>query len=1265
MVKLRGPLHRWVLIFMFMGLVAAPLAALWSTQSGAAPVYAAVAPDQSCSGDSHVVVKPASGIDDVMLNAEYGTITIRKFYGTDIYVLEAPSLRGAKKIVRNMLATDWVIWAESGQFNENELLPNTIAAAELDQFSQAALDQFSAAALDQFSAAALDQFSAAALDQFSQAMLDQFTAAALDQFSAAALDQFSSAVLDQFSAAILDQFSAAILDQFGQAALDQFTTAILDQFSAAALDQFSTAILDQFSAAALDQFNVAILDQFSAASLDQFSTAMLDQFSTAIMDQFNQAALDQFSVAALDQFSMAVADQFSTAIMDQFSAAIMDQFSAAILDQFSAVILDQFSMAMLDQFTVANLDQFSMSALDQFSTAIMDQFSIAVMDQFSVASLDQFSTAALDQFSTSALDQFSQAILDQFMQSILDQFDAAYFKAILIEVLDNVYGAIARDQEAISAINVPLASAYATGAGITVAVIDSGIRDHWFLKNRIAEGGWDFVDGDNDPTDEITAYDKDGDGVYGPGWSHGTHVAGIISLVAPDAKILPIRVTDGDSGAWSFIVAEAIEYAVDSGVDIINLSLGLPCRSNDLKWAMNYAEENGVVVIGSAGNDANEKLHYPAGYSNGVAVAATDNEGVLAPFSNYHENVKISAPGVNIYSAYGEGQFAWWSGTSQATPMVAGEAALLLQSDATLTPDEIRNLIKQSGKDVKAKNAGKELTMGGGLADTFAALNLIGGHLVADTSVFTSADSIDSPDLLTNTAEETDEIGEAWWDTNWQARTKITFDQWAPGENLVDFPVLVSLSSASVDFAKIMSGGADMRFIDDDGVTALPYEIEDWDDVAETANVWVKVPQIDAGSTSDHIWMYYNNASAADNQNSAGVWTNGYSAVWHLDETSGNTISDSTSNGNDGTKRSMTEPSPVTTGMIGGAQHFDGLDDFVTNNTLVSTQSLTMEAWVSPDALSGGWNTVIEVGDDQPWFGILGSSKIAIYRGSAGIESIAKVTLSTFNHIVVTHDGSTVRMWINGVEDTPPGSLANSNTATGFGVGYNGSDGVFDGIIDEARISDTVRSDDWVVAQYRSMSLTFNTFGNEEVVIESSLIADTTGIVGPTVDTITTNNEVAAAAEAAAADATAAVIEATDEAATAEADADAKAAAAAESEVKAARAQAESEAKAAALAEAEAASAKADAEAAALADTEAATVATKAEAEAAISAKAEARAAKKAAKAEARAAEKAAEAEAIAAEKAAKAEIIAETVTARSEARHESKRANGNRRGKK
>ncbi|MCH8309921.1 MAG: DUF2341 domain-containing protein [Chloroflexi bacterium] len=1057
----------------------------------------------------------------------------------------------------------------------------------------------------------------------------------------AALDGFSQAAIEGFTQATIDYFGQTTLDGFSNAALEGFIQASLDGFTSAAMDGFSMVMTDGFTLASMDGFTLAVTDAITQASLDGFTQSAIDAFALAVMDAFTTAAIDTFTQAALSGFTLAVADGFTLTSMDGFSLAAIDEFEAAILEGFGQAGLDQFTQADINWFMQVDLEVFTLTALDGFTLT------------------------SLEGFESAALEGFTAAGLDLVLQSILAQFDAAYFEQLLLDTLDSIYGAKARQQPALVNVNAAAAHQYSTGAGTLVAVIDTGITDNWYLRGKIAPNGYDYVDGDNDPTDVANGLDDNGNGLVDEGWGHGTHVSGIVSLVAPDAQILPIRVQDSDGGGWSFIVAEGIQYAVDHGADVINVSLGFPCKSQVVEWAVDYAFHHRVPVIGSVGNYDVDTVDYPAGVTRAIAVAAVDDNDVKTVFSNYSSRVDIAMPGSAIYSAYGNGMFAWWSGTSQATPMVAGEAALLLQSDATLTPDEIRNLIKQSGKDVTAKNAGKELTMGGGLADTFAALKLIGGYLVADTSVFTSADSIDSPDLLTNTAEETDEIGEAWWDTNWQARTKITFDQWAPGENLVDFPVLVSLSSASVDFAKIMSGGADMRFIDDDGVTALPYEIEDWDDVAETANVWVKVPQIDAGSTSDHIWMYYNNASAADNQNSAGVWTNGYSAVWHLDETSGNTISDSTSNGNDGTKRSVTEPSPVTNGMIGGAQHFDGLDDFVTNNTLVSTQSLTMEAWVSPDALPGGWNTVIEVGDDQPWFGILGSSKIAIYRGSAGIESIAKVTLSTFNHIVVTHDGSTVRMWINGVEDTPPGSLTNSNTATGFGVGYNGSDGVFDGIIDEARISDTVRSDDWVVAQYRSMSLTFNTFGNEEVVIESSLIADTTGVVGPTVDTITTTDEIAAAAEAAAADATAAVIEATDEAATAEADADAKAAAAAESEVKAATAQAESEAKAAALAEAEAASAKADAEAAALADTEAATVATKAEAEAAISAKAEARAAKKAAKAEAKAAEKAAEAEAIAAEKAAKAEIIAETVTARSEARHESKRANGNRRGKK
>ncbi|MDP6716793.1 MAG: hypothetical protein QF368_19490, partial [SAR202 cluster bacterium] len=111
MRRMKGPLHRWVLIFAFVSLAAAPLTLLWSDGLGATPVSATQG-GPSCSGDSHVVVKPVDGIDDDYLNAKYGTETVRKFYGTDIYVLEAPNKKGAKRIVRKMLKSDDVVWAE-------------------------------------------------------------------------------------------------------------------------------------------------------------------------------------------------------------------------------------------------------------------------------------------------------------------------------------------------------------------------------------------------------------------------------------------------------------------------------------------------------------------------------------------------------------------------------------------------------------------------------------------------------------------------------------------------------------------------------------------------------------------------------------------------------------------------------------------------------------------------------------------------------------------------------------------------------------------------------------------------------------------------------------------------------------------------------------------------------------------------------------------------------------------------------------------------
>jgi hypothetical protein len=135
--RFKGLMAKSVLVFLFLSLTATPLAALWATDLGASPASAAPGGHKgrggnstgpSCKGDSHVVVKPVEGIDDVYLNDEYGTETVRKFYGTDIWVLEAPDKKGAKNIVKDMLKSNDIIWAESGQFSNSEVTPNMVSA---------------------------------------------------------------------------------------------------------------------------------------------------------------------------------------------------------------------------------------------------------------------------------------------------------------------------------------------------------------------------------------------------------------------------------------------------------------------------------------------------------------------------------------------------------------------------------------------------------------------------------------------------------------------------------------------------------------------------------------------------------------------------------------------------------------------------------------------------------------------------------------------------------------------------------------------------------------------------------------------------------------------------------------------------------------------------------------------------------------------------------------------------------------------------------
>ena len=143
----------------------------------------------------------------------------------------------------------------------------------------------------------------------------------------------------------------------------------------------------------------------------------------------------------------------------------------------------------------------------------------------------------------------------------------------------------------------------------------------------------------------------------------------------------------------------------------------------------------------------------------------------------------------------------------------------------------------------------------------------------------------------------------AWWNTAWGLRRKITFNNSGQPSNLVDFPVLVRLDGTRVEYFRTQNAGEDIRFVDADDSTQLDHEIETWNE-AGSSYVWVRVPQIDASSSADYIWMYYDNPAAADGQNAAGVWDASHRGVWHLKENPAGAppqMQDSTSNGNDGT----------------------------------------------------------------------------------------------------------------------------------------------------------------------------------------------------------------------------------------------------------------------------------------------------------------------------------------------------------------------------
>jgi len=274
-----------------------------------------------------------------------------------------------------------------------------------------------------------------------------------------------------------------------------------------------------------------------------------------------------------------------------------------------------------------------------------------------------------------------------------------------------------------AAMRLSEAQALSLGAGVRVAVLDTGVDlAHPALAGRLLPG-FDFVDFDSDPSEAGSDAN--------PSFGHGTHVAGLVALVAPGAKIMPLRVLDPDGMGNAWVLSEALLYAIDpdgnpatdDGAQVVNMSLGSLSPTDIFRSAAQLASCNippqagpgvdftdpgydgdkqrcasskGAVMAVAAGNDGSSKLReYPAAESayGKLAVTSGTPDSRLADFSNTGSWIDLAAPGQQITSAFPGNRYATWSGTSMSAPLVAGTAALARSALPNLTAKDLARRI--------------------------------------------------------------------------------------------------------------------------------------------------------------------------------------------------------------------------------------------------------------------------------------------------------------------------------------------------------------------------------------------------------------------------------------------------------------------------------------------------------------------------------------------------------------------------------------------
>jgi hypothetical protein len=329
----------------------------------------------------------------------------------------------------------------------------------------------------------------------------------------------------------------------------------------------------------------------------------------------------------------------------------------------------------------------------------------------------------------------------------------------------------------------------------------------------------------------------------------------------------------------------------------------------------------------------------------------------------------------------------------------------------------------------------------------------------------------------------------AWYSDTWRFRKLITIDHFKVPSTQTNFPVLVAITDAGLK-SNTQQTGNDILFTSSDGSTKLSHEIETFATGSGKLNAWVKIPSL-SSTTDTKIYMYYGNPSSPNQQDPVNVWDTNFKGVWHMKENPAGAapqIKDSTTNANNGTSNGSMTESQQTAGQINGGVNFDGVDDYVNvpdSSSLSPTTAVTVSVWfkqpsvnasaimglVCKDISGGITNCTYLMGFQQNSSQVF--VRITQSNNTACDFTSGTLSLNVWHHAVLTFTANNEILYIDGVQVGSNTTCTNIGDSTGtlnIGQEKNGSSRWFNGLLDDVRVSNSVRSADWIATEYNNQS---------------------------------------------------------------------------------------------------------------------------------------------------------------------------------------------------